>query len=256
METVKVLCLFFCLFLVLSLVSASSYKIEFNQIDDKLVVSETINGVKQGAYTTQEGLEKSKEGYYFVKKLNFNQSYDEVEIKLNLDFGVIIENSEAYPSNYKLETDGRTISLVWKLQNIKENENFAIFVSLQDTNRTSSLISSILLIVFIIAVLSIVGYFIYKKFGRKNIPVKKAREKKRRKEKVMTEELKYEHLLDTEKKIIEELKKADRNELWQKQIQLATGFSKAKVSRLVRNLEARGLITKIPFGNTNKIRLK
>ena len=66
----------------------------------------------------------------------------------------------------------------------------------------------------------------------------------------------YNYLLDTEKNIIEELKKADRNELWQRQIQSSTGFSKAKVSRLIRKLESRGLITKIPFGNTNKIRLK
>jgi uncharacterized membrane protein len=66
----------------------------------------------------------------------------------------------------------------------------------------------------------------------------------------------YNYLLDTEKKIIDELKKANRNELWQKQIQSSTEFSKAKVSRLIRNLEARGLIIKIPFGNTNKIRLK
>jgi uncharacterized membrane protein len=44
--------------------------------------------------------------------------------------------------------------------------------------------------------------------------------------------------------------------LWQKQIQNSTGFSKAKVSRLVRNLESRGLVKKIPFGNTNKIRLR
>jgi uncharacterized membrane protein len=63
-------------------------------------------------------------------------------------------------------------------------------------------------------------------------------------------------LLDTEKKVIEELKKADRNELWQKQIQNLTGFSKAKVSRLIRDLETRGLVKKIIFGNTNKIRLK
>jgi len=70
------------------------------------------------------------------------------------------------------------------------------------------------------------------------------------------EEQEYDYLLDTEKKIIEELKKADRNELWQKQIQNSTGFSKAKLSRLIRNLESRNLIVKIPFGNTNKIKLK
>jgi len=63
------------------------------------------------------------------------------------------------------------------------------------------------------------------------------------------------HLIESEKKVIEELKKADRNEMWQKQIQTSTGFSKAKLSRVIRNLEARKLVRKIPMGNTNKISL-
>ena len=83
---------------------------------------------------------------------------------------------------------------------------------------------------------------------------KKKIEKNISEEKEKTSE-KYGYLLDTEKKVIEELKKADKNELWQKQIQIATGFSKAKLSRLIRNIEARGLIKKIPMGNTNKIKL-
>jgi len=43
--------------------------------------------------------------------------------------------------------------------------------------------------------------------------------------------------------------------MWQKQLQLKTGFSKAKLSRVIRNLESRSLVKKIPFGNANKIRL-
>jgi uncharacterized membrane protein len=61
-------------------------------------------------------------------------------------------------------------------------------------------------------------------------------------------------LMDNEQRIVEFLKQS--GEVWQKQIQAATGFSKAKVSRIVRNLEERGVITKTIYGNTNKIALK
>ncbi len=61
-------------------------------------------------------------------------------------------------------------------------------------------------------------------------------------------------LMDNEQKIVEFLK--EKGEVWQKQILQATGFSKAKVSRTIRNLEERGVVTKTIYGNTNKIALK
>jgi uncharacterized membrane protein len=61
-------------------------------------------------------------------------------------------------------------------------------------------------------------------------------------------------LIDNEQKIVNFLK--ENGEVWQKQIQQATTFSKAKVSRILRNLEERGVITKTIYGNTNKISLK
>ena len=61
-------------------------------------------------------------------------------------------------------------------------------------------------------------------------------------------------LIDNEQKIVNFLK--ENGEVWQKQIHQATTFSKAKVSRILRNLEERGVITKTIYGNTNKIALK
>ena len=61
-------------------------------------------------------------------------------------------------------------------------------------------------------------------------------------------------LIDNEQKIVNFLK--ETGEVWQKQIHHETGFSKAKVSRILRNLEERGVITKTIYGNTNKIALK
>jgi uncharacterized membrane protein len=228
---------FLLVFLVcFSFVSASgSYFKEINQVGDKLVIKQNLSG-SYSSYVTSEGLEKTNEGYIFLDKLKFNQSYDSVQIRLNLEKGFLINNYEAYPTNYVLETDGQTISLIWKLENVKEGSDFAIFVNLEDTNKSNFLRNSFVVLVSVLLVILI--FFFYKKyFSHINRKIEK-------------------YLLDSEKKVIEELENAEHKELWQKQLQIKTGFSKAKLSRVVRNLEARNLIEKIPLGNTNKIKLK
>ncbi|RJQ22247.1 hypothetical protein C4580_00885 [Candidatus Woesearchaeota archaeon] len=62
--------------------------------------------------------------------------------------------------------------------------------------------------------------------------------------------------VEDEQRVVELLRSAQNQELWQKQLVQETAFSKAKLSRIVRNLEERGVITKQIFGNTNKIGLK
>ena len=59
-------------------------------------------------------------------------------------------------------------------------------------------------------------------------------------------------LTPDEKTIIEYLNKR-KGEATQKEIQVSTGFSKAKVSRVIKNLVSKKLILKIKQGMTNKI---
>lgn len=239
------------LILTLSLVhiaSASSYSIDFTQVADKIVIKEIINNRSLEAYVDLGLLDRSSNILYFVKRINFNQDYTQVQVKLNLDKGVIINKEMIFPTGYDIETDGQTISIVWNLKNVILGQDFAIFVTMEDTKNNYNILYWILSLIVII----FIAFFIYKKLEKKEkikILNVKSNEKKKENED-------YNYLLDTEKKVIEELKKADRNEMWQKQIQNITGYSKAKVSRLVRNLESRNLVKKIPFGNTNKIRLK
>ena len=230
---------FLVIFLVgLSLASASgSYIKEIDQVGDKLVIRENISG-NYSSYVLSGSLEKTSEGYIFLDKLRFNQNYDFVQIRLNLERSFVIKNYEAYPSGYLLETDGQTISLVWNLRNVREDSDFAIFVNLEDTNKSTILKNSLLVLAIILVVLF--GSLLYLKYFRSKRLNKKIEK----------------YLLDSEKKVLLELENAKNKELWQKQIQLKTGFSKAKLSRVIRDLESRNLIEKIPIGNTNKIRIK
>jgi len=64
------------------------------------------------------------------------------------------------------------------------------------------------------------------------------------------------NLFEDEKLVVETLLAADKHELWQKQLELRTKIPKVRLSRKLRSLEAKGLIEKVPYGNTNHIRLK
>lgn len=63
------------------------------------------------------------------------------------------------------------------------------------------------------------------------------------------------HLLESEKVIVNALLKSKDHIMWQKELQIAVGFTKSKLSRTIRNMEQRSLVKKTPYGSTNKIEL-
>jgi uncharacterized membrane protein len=251
MKKIIVLPLFLVLFGILGgeLVFAETYSVEFNQFGNELEINEIIDNVQNKSYIDKESLNFAGDEIYFLNKIIFPKDFEKATITLNLEKGIVVKNKEIFPLGYEIKSDGQIISISWNLVNVKEGNTFAIFVNLEDTTSSSSFIW-----LFVILFLILIGIFWSVRFNKKKKPLIK-QVKNSKKEKVNSPR-DYDYLLDTEKKIIEYLKKSNRNELWQKQIQNSTGFSKAKVSRLIRTLESRGLIKKIPFGNTNKIRLK
>ena len=257
--------------LLISYASASSYELKLDQVDEKLLVnylftldseqtlsfsiqddayslSSNLNYSKTNdiitirgkdikfSYLTKALLDKFREGYYFVKDIEFPSDFSDVKISLTLKEGYFLENDKIFPEPSSIETDGRQISVNWEFKNAKTSDKIPIFVTIE---KQSGAFSITILIIVIIALLISALYLLN-------------RLKKTKIRKLDIES----HLIDAEKLVLSELKKADRGELWQKQLQLKTNFSKAKLSRLIRNLEQRNLIEKIPFGNTNKVRIK
>ena len=223
------------------------------------------------SYITKE-LNKAGNELYFVKKIEapFDSN---ISLKLILDSGYIIDKSDIYPTG-EITTDGEHIIITWNFQNKKQYESIPIFLTIKNT--TPPYLKYILWITLMIGILAILVYILpkitskFKKSEKPKVIIKKIvkvieREKKTQNQgegkasgnRVGALSIELEkHLLDEERKMLEELRKADRNEMWQKQLQTNLNLSKAKTSRLIRNLETRQLITKIPFGNTNKIILK
>ena len=262
----------FALILLFSLASpvlSSSYSLELNQVDDKILaeyyilldkediillvlpsdassISSSVNYSLDGgvlaatgdeirlSYITKSFLEKSDEGYYFVEDIKFDFPVDNASITIILKEGYFLDSEHIFPKPYEIKTDGRQISVLWRLNNVKQGDSMPIFLAIKTSEQFYNFWIWLITIALIVGV-----YFAYRHYHKK--------EKK-------TDVDKY--LMESEKAILNELKTADRGELWQKQLQLKTNFSKAKLSRLIRNLEQRNLVEKIPFGNTNKVRLR
>jgi len=261
--------------LLVSSVSASSYTIEFNQIDSKLLVKHiisldseqeisinlpsdayslssdnsytinenilTITGKNiKVSYLTLSALEKVSDGYYLIDTIKFNFPADNVIIKLILLEGNFVDIEKIFPEPFSITTDGKQISLIWNLDNVKQGDDLPIVASIKAESSSLSWLFWILVVLIALSAL----YLIYDKLIKEKVAKKE--------EKAPIES----HLIESEKSVLSALKGADRGEMWQKQLQISTGFSKAKLSRVIRNLESRNLIDKMPFGNTNKVRLK
>ena len=203
---------------------SANYTQENNKIladvqDNKLALS----------YETEEFIEANK---YFTADFQIPET-ENLVIRLILPEQATME--KAYPSP-ELTSDGRHIILDWKSQNTNDFPVFVIY-----NEKTGSL--AWILAIVIITLIAITSVII---FAKKRKPKSKARKKAK---KPGAKEI---HLLESENAVIKSLKEGT---VWQKQIQLKTGFSKAKLSRTIRNLEARKLVKRIPLGNTNKIKL-
>jgi len=263
------------LIFLISSVSASSYNIEFNQIDSKLLVKHIISldneqeisiNLPSDAYSlssdnpytinehiltmtgknikvsylTLSALEKVSDGYYLIDTIKFNFPADNVTIRLILSEGNFVDIEKIFPEPSSIITDGKQISLIWNLNNVKQSDDLPIVAGIKAKSSSLSWLFWILVVLIALSAL----YLIYDKLIKEKVAKKE--------EKSPIES----HLIESEKAVLSALKGADRGEMWQKQLQISTGFSKAKLSRVIRNLESRNLIDKIPFGNTNKVRLK
>jgi len=209
----------------------NNVKIQPNINENSLIINQSFQTLQIKLKNSYFVESNSKKYFTFNQKMPFEAN---LNIWLILPESATLDTSDsAYPTPQK-STDGQHIILDWT-GSLKKGESFSAFVIYREKPASSSILYITGLIILVIA-----AFYIFV------LPyIKKIREKK---------EIKAE-LVDSEKRIVNSLKKAN-GELWQKQIQLQTGFSKAKLSRMIRNLEARGVIKKIPVGNTNKIKLQ
>jgi len=200
------------------------------------------------AYLTKEYLENQN----FLIDLTFPDDIKNLEIKAVLsedlklakpiDYSSLTSNA-VFPRPTKIETDGQRLIILWERNNIKKGDSISLLVIFKKRTSNIWIITSAAVI---IVVLFSLYYFILK---LKRLKVKEVEKK------VIIKEGIEKHLKEDEAAIIRILKQRE-GQCEQGTLRVITGFSKAKLSGLLKELEERKIIYKEKRGKKNLIFLK
>ncbi len=209
-------------------------------------------------YTTQELVDENT--FVVSNHVADDGSYT---LYVVLPEAVILETSleSPRPSVFRhpsrVESDGQRLHITW--EGLKSSEPVLVKFK-RGTEFPWKIVLVILGALFLIIILIIIMWYVKNKKRNKREQINN----KGKSEEDKTEEEQNSgeggqtlvSLYEEEQKIIDALNAVPQHELWQKELLQKTGLTKVKLSRRLRSLEQRAMIEKIPYGNTNKIRIK
>ena len=198
-------------------------------------------------YITHEYVDKSN--FLLNKIIEYDSDFFEITLVLPeeavLKRQIKDETGSIFPKPDKATTDGRSLIFVWEREDVKTGDEISIFVMYKTKEFSLPLPMSVLVGIFIIV---IVVYFYYTKKHAKRKVKKKVKKKE-------TEHKMLKHLKEDEQQIVRILKKR-KGSCEQGTLRVVTNFSKARLSRLLTELEERKIIYKEKRGKKNLIFLK
>ncbi len=183
----------------------------------------------------------SQNRFYFASNFDVNQKIDRLFASVSLPDGMILIDKNqtqfsyvVYPENPDISSDGRRLVLNWQMHNIDDNLRFEVLYE----QSAAQPLFQIQLRYFLLAgaAFAIVFGFIYLRYFKK------------------TEKVVLSVLDEYERRIIDILLASD-SPLNQRKVVQETNFSKAKVSRVVKNLAGRGLLQVERRGRTNILKV-
>jgi len=179
--------------------------------------------------------------YSFNIQMELKEDVDRVTSLITLPIGMIIKDEkEIFPSNFRTLSNGRNILVYWELDNVSFTQPLSFRVKYQSVQPSSEIFSKFyLLILLLIVALFFVTFYAIRK--RKVIVKKIVR--------VRPEKILLEALNKYEKKVYEIVREAGK--IKQNEIVSKTGFSKARVSRVLRSLAEKKLVKVEKRGRTN-----
>jgi uncharacterized membrane protein len=195
----------------------------------KFVTSDTVNTVENKLF--------------FLSNIKTPQDVDRMFLKIVLNKGyVLIEEPEEpttmvpYSPNDGMQgSDGRRIFIEWERENVKKGEGIDASVTYESISPIVAGNQNMVFLLIGVLILVIVTLVGIRGRGRQGVEMSVLKE--------------------DEKKVMEIIK--GRGGMCKQRVVVReTDFSKAKVSRLVKDLEERGLITTEKEGRTKKIYIK
>jgi len=212
------------------------------------------------SYVTKDLLERND----FIASFKAPYNISSLHIELFLPENAIlveplsdadIGSGSVYPKPSEAATDGQSITLKWDFSSVLKGEEKSFFVRYKKQASFSYIIFSV-----IIVILLVIGFaaFIIRRPKVKESPQTKEVEKVVEKivEKPAEQEKGFEkHLKEDEEQVVNILKQRE-GQCEQGTLRVITGFSKAKLSGLLKELEDRKVIHKEKRGKKNLVFLR
>ena len=197
-------------------------------------------------YKTRNSVRRVDNRYQFTMNypvsLPIGQAYIIIKLPENGILSGEDVNQSYSPEDGRILTDGKKIMVYWERSNLDVGENLQFSVLYDMPLTGGPLFNVIIVSLTMIIILVMIGITFYiKKSATKSVKG--------------TAEIVSSVLNEDEKKVTEIIK-SNGGEVIQRVIVRDTDFSKAKVSRIVKNLKDRNIVEVIPMGRKNKIRLK
>ena len=207
------------------------------------------------SYVTKSLLDKQN----FLLNLNLPSEAEKLDITLYLPKGYTLKTKlgekpgSIFPTPTEATTDGESLIFSWHRENLLQGDEFSAFVIIKKPVKISP--------IFAILVLLLLGAVIVyvlkaKDLLKKSTKIKEKIEEKPTEKVAIKEEPAIEkHLKEEEAQIVRILKDREGN-CEQGTLRVVTGFSKASLSRLLKELEDRKIIHKEKRGKKNLVFLK
>jgi DNA-binding transcriptional ArsR family regulator len=210
-------------------------------VEGELISCKSENATAINIQILSDVVAKAGNTYNFNIQLELKDDVTRVTSLVTLPVGMIIKDeSEIFPSGYRTLSNGRNILVYWELENVSRTQPLGFRVKYQSIQPSPEIFNRFyFLILLLIIILFFVAMYALKK--RKVIVRKIIR--------VKPEKIVMEVLDEYEKKIYEIVKKAGK--IRQNEIVEKTGFSKARVSRVLKSLAERKLVKVERRGRTN-----
>ncbi len=190
-------------------------------------------------YIFKKPVEKTDDLYIFKASYILFANVKSFSLEVRLPEGYVVAENGVSPAGYKPDSDGRHVIIRWEYESVPpELRSFRTIILYEKVKEREFPYFLAVLIVVIVFIFLVLLKFFKKPF--------KVREKKD----VFS---KIEVLKEDEQKILKII--IENEGIEQRKIEEITGFSKAKVSKILSELEKRGLIVKKAFGRKNRIYL-
>ncbi len=185
-------------------------------------------------FDTNDLVKKSGKDFIFSLDLSIPKEVKNLDLNLDLPEGFVLSDIESSvsPKASEVSTDGKVISVDWYFKDIKEQSFIVIYKrGFESKSEPFFLVYGLIMFIILLSI-SIFIIFIYKKNNRKFV---------------------MSTLSSDEREIVKFIRE-DKG-VTQKKISQLAGFSKSKMSKLVRRLEEKEIIKKTPWFETNKFNL-